>query len=209
MANESLSYAELKNWYDAFNTMISNYGGSISSLSIPAQNETAKATNVNNIYNKINEFLQDEYLQTQPSLYDSDYSIVSSGSTIKRTQSTPISNTASSITSIKCRNKVSYSCGTNGSGAQSSGTQSNGSNSSGTQTNGMDSEGTKVNTRCSSGSNTNLWNFNGWGCNFNFNHNGNNSNGTNSNGTNSNSNKSNTSKSSGAIYDILNANTSY
>lgn len=209
MANESLSYAELKNWYDTFNTMISKYGGSISSLAVPGQDEKVQAVNINNIYNKIDEFLKDEYLKTQPSLYNNDYSIVSSGSIIQRTQSTPVSNTASNITSIKCRNKVSYNCGTYSSGTQSSGTQTSGTQSSGTQSNGMNSSGTKVNTRCTSGSNTYLWNFNGGGCNFNYHGNGSNSNGTNSNGNNSNVTKSNVTKSSGAIYDILNANTSY
>lgn len=41
MAGEKLSYAEMKSWYDAFNDVITNYGGEITTLTPPAQGTKA------------------------------------------------------------------------------------------------------------------------------------------------------------------------
>lgn len=197
MAGESLSYTELKNWYDTFNTVISNYGGDIEQLIVPTQDK-AKPNDINNLLNKITELANEEYLSTQPTLYDTDYTITSKGEKIVRsTAATPISNTATNILSIKCRNKIQFSSGT-----CSSGKYSNGSFSSGVWGNVGKSNGTKSN-----GQNTNAGKTSA--C----------SNGTNSSGYNSYITRTNESNShgtktcgvcnSGTIADILNANTSY
>lgn len=206
MAGESLSYTELKNWYDTFNTVISNYGGNIEQLIVPTQGK-AKPNDINNLLNKITELANEEYLGTQPSLYLTDYSVVSSGSKILRSSITPISNTASNLSSISCRNKISYSCGTNSCGNKSNGSDNCGTWGNGTCSNGTCSNGTKgygANTNnsqptiCSSGT-----------CSSGTRSNGYNSKSTKSTSTKTNGVNSNSDKSNGAIYDILNANTSY
>lgn len=209
MAGESLNYSEIKNWYDVFNEVITKYGGNeIASLTLPEQGGKAQATDINNLYNKIAEFVADEYLGTQPTLYDTDYSIVSSGSLIMRINTTPISNTTSKLTEIQCRNKITYTSGTKANGSHDNGTKSNtacgkgtcssgsqvlgslscGSNSLGRKTSGRKSnghhvQGTKGNGTCTSG----------------YHSQGTHSNGDHSNGDNSN----------GTLIDIKNANTSY
>lgn len=197
MAGESLSYTELKNWYDTFNTVISNYGGDIEQLIVPTQDK-AKPNDINNLLNKITELANEEYLSTQPTLYDTDYTITSKGEKIVRsTAATPISNTATNILSIKCRNKIQFS-----SGACSSGKYSNGSFSSGVWGNIRKSNGTKSNGQDTNAGKT-------YTC-----PNGTNSSGSNSNGTQTNESNSHGIKTcgvcnSGTIADILNANTSY
>lgn len=126
MAGESLNYSEIKNWYDVFNEVITKYGGNeIASLTPPEQGGKAQPADINNLYNKISEFVADEYLGTQPTLYDTDYSVVSSGSLIIRTATTPISNTTSKLTEIQCRNKITYTSGAKSNGSHDNGTKSN------------------------------------------------------------------------------------
>lgn len=209
MAGESLNYSEIKNWYDVFNEVITKYGGNeITSLTPPEQGGKAQPADINNLYNKISEFVADEYLGTQPTLYDTDYSVVSSGSLIIRTATTPISNTTSKLTEIQCRNKITYT----------SGAKSNGSHDNGTKSNTACGKGA-----CSRGTKTNVWRSNGShslggktsGSKSNGSHsNGSNGNGTNTNGyhgqgTHSNGANSNGDNSNGALIDIKNANTSY
>ncbi len=198
MAGETLSYTELKNWYTTFNNVISNYGGNLSTKSVPSSGSKAVASNINNLFTAINEMANEEYLGTQSSLYSTDYTVVASGGKITRSSTTPISNTASKITQIKCRNKISYSCGTNNNGTNSDSYNYNGTCSSGSCSNGSCSYSTRM---CGSKSSGN------WS-------NGNNSNGSCSSGTNNNAANSDTSNSSGnqsngTKIDILNANTSY
>lgn len=67
MAGESLSLSEVINWYEAFNNVISNYGGGlISSITPPSLGDTAKASTINALYNTIDKFKSDEYLSTEP-----------------------------------------------------------------------------------------------------------------------------------------------
>ena len=159
MAGEILSLEELTNWYNKFNNVISNYGGgAIKSLEL-SSDITAKASDINNIYNKINEFKSDSYLSTQPQLYSDEYSLVSSGNLIVRSsQATPIQTTINGISQIKCRNKITYGSGTCSSGSLgqwcgnqrcSSGGKTynwyvNGWNTDGTQSNGSNSNGSKI-----------------------------------------------------------------
>lgn len=110
MAGEPLSLTELQGWYNAFNNIINNYsGGTITALTAPTEGAKALPSNINNLYGKINEFVNETYLGTQPSLYDTDYTIVSQGETITRTDATPIINTVANLSQIKCRNMSSYS----------------------------------------------------------------------------------------------------
>lgn len=218
MAGETLSYTELKNWYTIFNNVISNYGGSLSTKTVPSSGSQAIPSNVNNLFTAINEMANETYLGTQPSLYSTDYTVVASGNKINRSSITPVSSTASKITSIKCRNKISYSCGTNSSGTQSCGTNSNGTNSDGTwgnvsKSDGTHNNGTLTQGTCVQGSkNINSYNSgsnpNGTKS-YGYNSYLDRSNGTNSNGTNSCGTNSNVNKTNGSIIDILNANTSY
>jgi hypothetical protein len=54
----------LTNWYNTFNTFISNYGGgAISTLAVPSGKITA--SHINNLNSKITEFKNDEFLKTQ------------------------------------------------------------------------------------------------------------------------------------------------
>lgn len=208
MAGETLSYSELKDWYNAFNSVITNYGGEIANLIIPSQDK-ASPSDVNNLLNKITELANEEYLGTQPSLYITDYSVVAQGDKIQRSAAIPINDTANNIVSIKCRNTVTYSCGKHNSGVNSNGTNTDGMKVNTLCSSGTQSSGTKGCGNLSQGGNakitynsglydygtkSNLWNFQGWGC----------SSGTCNSGTNSNVNKTN-----GFIIDILNANTSY
>lgn len=199
MAGESLNYSEIKNWYDVFNEVITKYGGNeIASLTPPEQGGKAQPADINNLYNKISEFVADEYLGTQPTLYDTDYSIVSSGSLIIRTATTPISNTTSKLTEIQCRNKITYTSGAKSNGSHDNGTKSNTQCGKGTKGNGFKSNG-----NCTSGGR----HFGACGkgqkgngtCTSGYHGQGTKSNGDHSNGDNSN----------GTLIDIKNANTSY
>lgn len=199
MAGESLNYSEIKNWYDVFNEVITKYGGNeIASLTLPEQGGKAQPADINNLYNKISEFVADEYLGTQPTLYDTDYSVVSSGSLIIRTATTPISNTTSKLTEIQCRNKITYTSGTKSSGSHDNGSKSNTQCAKGAKSNGFNSNGNCTSGgrhfgACGKGQKSNGTNTNG------YHGQGTHSNGANSNGDNSN----------GALIDIKNANTSY
>ena len=199
MAGESLNYSEIKNWYDVFNEVITKYGGNeIASLTPPEQGGKAQPADINNLYNKISEFVADEYLGTQPTLYDTDYSVVSSGSLIIRTATTPISNTTSKLTEIQCRNKITYTSGAKSNGSHDNGTKSNTQCGKGTRGNGFKSNG-----NCTSGGR----HFGACGkgqkgngtCTSGYHGQGTKSNGDHSNGDNSN----------GTLIDIKNANTSY
>ena len=62
---DKILLSELKDWYTIWNQVISNYGGGlISTLTTPG-GSPAKATDVNALFNKIDEFKQDEYLKTE------------------------------------------------------------------------------------------------------------------------------------------------
>ena len=199
MAGESLNYSEIKNWYDVFNEVITKYGGNeIASLTPPEQGGKAQPADINNLYNKISEFVADEYLGTQPTLYDTDYSVVSSGSLIIRTATTPISNTTSKLTEIQCRNKITYTSGAKSNGSHDNGTKSNTQCGKGAKSNGFKSNG-----NCTSGGR----HFGA--CGKGYKSNGTNTSGYHGQGTKSNGDHSNGDNSNGTLIDIKNANTSY
>ncbi len=116
MAGESLSLSELKDWYAKFDAVVTNYGGgALSKLGVP-DGGTVVTSDINNLYNQITAFRNDTYFKTQPTLYATDYSIVSAGTKILRSQVTPISTTVTGIAKIKCRNDAAYNHGTNSHG---------------------------------------------------------------------------------------------
>ena len=63
MAGESLSLSELRNWYTAFNNVISNYASEIGVLPTPDWG-TAIPSDLNALYDKIDAFKSDTYLKT-------------------------------------------------------------------------------------------------------------------------------------------------
>lgn len=165
MANEQLSYDELKSWYDAFNTMISKYGGDISELTIPADKSHTSASETNKIFNKIEEFTTDEYLKTQLTLYDTDYTLVAAGTKMIRSSLDPIATTATNISAIKCRNSATNTNGYNGNGTNRNGTKGNGRKSNNSQTynwnvNGSHTNGSDSNGAYQNGSKIDILNAN-------------------------------------------------
>lgn len=42
-------YSDIKNWYDVFNSLASNYSNGITTLTIPASGSKISATNINNL----------------------------------------------------------------------------------------------------------------------------------------------------------------
>lgn len=129
MAGESLSLSELKQWYAAFDAVVTAHGGgALSTLGVP-DGGTAVPSDINNLYNQITAFRNDTYFKTQPTLYATDYSLVSAGTLIQRNVVTPITTTVTGIARIKCRNEATNSSGTNSHGANNHGTCTRGDNS--------------------------------------------------------------------------------
>jgi hypothetical protein len=76
---------EISDWYQIFNTVINKYGGEKISNIVPPTNSSLISTeHINNLYNTIDAFKEDEYLSTEPQLYASDYNIISSGTKLIR-----------------------------------------------------------------------------------------------------------------------------
>ena len=197
---------DLKSWYTSLNSIISSYGGSIATLTVPGNNQKIEDTDVNNFYNKITEMKSDTYLKTQTSIYPT-YSVVSSGTKIVSNVGTTMSSSVGSsyLGKIKCRNNATNSSGTCQHDTCSHSTNSNVvkgnvNKDNVNHTNSRHSHGT-----CSNSNNGNVIQFNGGcyysTCNYSRNFRGTNgfwyyeqgfnSHGTCSHSTNSNVNKSN------------------
>lgn len=58
-------YSDLKNWYDVFNNLASNYSNGISTLTVPSSSSKISASNINNLNDKIDAFRADYYLGTK------------------------------------------------------------------------------------------------------------------------------------------------
>lgn len=204
MAGESLSLSELKGWYTSFNNVIKAYGGgAIAALSTPDGGVVVPA-DINNLYSKITEFKNDTYFKTQPSLYPSSYTNVTSGSKVSRSAITPITTAITGINKIKCRNNATNNYGTHTHGEHGNVTCTNTwwsiQNSNGTRQHGGTCAVAK-NHRGAMGVDV-----------FSFDTNGNNWNTycswtQHSHGTYSHSQKSNSYKSNTTVIDILNAHT--
>ena len=98
-----IDYTDLKSKYNSFNTFITNYGGSITKLTVPA-NSPAKvnASDINNLNGKINEFKADTYLKTKADWWVNK--TVTAGNLAYASDWTNINTTISNFAKVKCRN---------------------------------------------------------------------------------------------------------
>lgn len=107
--NNPIAASDVTNWYNSINSTISSFGGGIGQLSNPAGGGVSiKATDINNLVNKLNELKRDEYL-SQVS-YGS-YSSVSVGQIIRASDWTGINSSISNLAGVKCRNRATNSDG--------------------------------------------------------------------------------------------------
>lgn len=187
---DKAAYSDVKNWYDTFNNLASNYSNGIGTLAVPSAGARINASDINNLHSKINSFRSDAYLGTQAGWWPTGTN-VSAGAQITNGSLSSILTTVSNASRVKCRNTA-----TNSKGAQSNGTRNNGACEWGTWENvdkscGGHGYGRKSNGRRSSGYHWNGDRGNGvWG-------NVSQSNGANGDGTNSHGNHS-----SGTVIDI-------
>lgn len=186
--------SDLINWYTVFNNFIASYGGDIPQLAVP-DGSKIRATDVNALYVKTNEFKTDEYLKAEPDLWIGG-TAVTSGTLIKPAQITDsINRTITNMGVVKCRNNATNYFGAN----------ANGNNDCGTKYCGM-----KTNIACTNGTYQDALNSSGVRgvyapipCTS-----GMNSCGSNSNGVNGHTSKSHGDKSNTTIIDLRNANSS-
>ena len=156
--------SDLINWYTVFNNFIASYGGDIPQLTVP-DGSKIRATDVNALYTKTNEFKADEYLKAEPDLWIRG-SAVTSGTLIKPAQITDsISRTITNMGVVKCRNNATNYFGANANGNNDCGNKycgmkvnvsfTNGEHMDVMNSSGTKSNGTKGNTICTSGTKAN------------------------------------------------------
>lgn len=151
--NNQIAASDITNWYNSINSTIRSFGGGIGQLSNPAGDGVSiKATDINNLVNKLNELKRDEYL-SQAS-YGS-YSSVSVGQIIRASDWTGINSSISSLAGVKCRNRATYTNGT------SSTTNGNGVCRNGCDWNGTDGHDGMWANSCTNGWYDNSSNSNG------------------------------------------------
>lgn len=153
---QKAEYSDLINWYQVFNTFISNYGGpnaaeleedanatGISQLTVPSSGAKIQATDVTNLTAKIEEFKTDTYLKTEPDLWVSD-SEAAVGVPIRPIAITSgISTTITNMEQVVCRNLATNSYDLKAYTNKNNYPKENGKNSCGVQY-----------VKCSSGKNT-------------------------------------------------------
>lgn len=161
MAGEPLSLTELKEWYTALNTVITNYsGGTISTLTAPADAAKVLPTDINNAYDRIQAMKDDEFLGTQN--FYSTFTKVAQGEIVERADAAPIVETTKKITAIKCRNTTTYTNQYHSHTEKNNTAMENGTQSHGNQTNGSNSQGTHGNQNNANGQYYNSSKSNGW-----------------------------------------------
>ena len=102
--DKPIIYTDLKSKYDSFNTFITNYGGSIAKLTVPANSpHLVDDADINNLNGKINEFKADTYLKTQTSWWVNK--TVSAGALAYASDWTNINTTITNFAKVKCRNQ--------------------------------------------------------------------------------------------------------
>lgn len=57
-------YSDLKNWYDTFNSLATNYSNNLTALTVPSSGSKISATNINNLHSRIAAFRSDKFLGT-------------------------------------------------------------------------------------------------------------------------------------------------
>lgn len=139
--NSSILYTDLKSKYDSFNTFITNYGGSITKLTVPA-NSPAKvnASDINNLNGKINEFKADTYLKTKADWWVNK--TVTAGNLAYASDWTNINTTISNFAKVKCRNQGTYSNGNHSHNCNTQGTHTHNCNTYGTYSHNCNTQGT-------------------------------------------------------------------
>lgn len=148
-----IDYTDLKSKYDSFNTFITNYGGSIAKLTVPA-NSPAKvnASDINNLNGKINEFKADTYLKTKADWWVNK--TVTAGNLAYASDWTNINTTISNFAKVKCRNQGTYSNGNHSHNCNTQGYH-NQSCSDGTHSHNCNPHGTHGNNCSNGGCNNN------------------------------------------------------
>lgn len=133
-------YSDMQYWYNTLNTILTNYGGNLGTLSVPAQDKI-DASDINTLKNKIDAMQQDEYLGSVSSMYTT-YNVVNQGTLITATTSTQYNTVINNLNNtIKCRNIAT--------------------NSNTTKSHGTNSHVDKTNTTYSHGNNTHSNNYHG------------------------------------------------
>lgn len=102
--------SDMRSWYTRLNTIISNYGPSLGTLTVPNAGKIAEASDVNNVVYKLNSMKSDAYLGYDQSLYTA-YSTVSVGQIITATTGTQLNTVITNLERIKCRNDATKANG--------------------------------------------------------------------------------------------------
>lgn len=165
-AGSEILQADIASIYNSFNTFIANYGGSITSLSVPSQNTTIYATALNNLNTKVNEFKSDTYLGTQSAWWIAANN-AAIGDLIEASDLTNINTTIGNFSKVKCRNDAFNSHSTNSHSSKADGKNSYSNNSNGSNSHSQKSNGQNYNSAQGNGSHSNGSNSNGscthWG----------------------------------------------
>lgn len=180
--NSTILSSDLQSLYSDFNTFIQNRAHNvISSLTIPAANKLAEASDINNLNDKITEFQTDEYLGTKASWWiRADVSI---GDLI-----TPVTNILTTIDNFAlavCRNLATNNKGQNTQHCDANGNHGQCCNTNSTNANCCKTNSTNANCCKTNSTNANCCNTNSTNTNC-CNSNGNNANCCNTNGNNGN-----------------------
>lgn len=138
-------YSDMQYWYNTLNTILTNYGGSLGTLSVPTQDKI-DASDINTLKTKIDAMKQDEYLGSVSSMYTT-YNVVNQGTLITATTSSQYNTLINNLkNTIKCRNLATNSNTTKSHGKNShtdktNSTYSHGSNWNENNPNGIQSQG--------------------------------------------------------------------
>ena len=155
--------SDMRSWYTRLNAIISKYGGGvITTMTVPAVNKKAQASDVNTIVAKLNQMKADQFLGSVPSMYTA-YSVVAVGDYIRVTTGQQLNTVITNLEAIKCRNRATNAYGVNSNtcknGANivgcSNGTCGNGANGNSANGNGANGNGTCHNQTCNNGAHGN------------------------------------------------------
>lgn len=139
-------YSDMQYWYNTLNTILTNYGGNLGTLSVPTQDKI-DASDINTLKTKVDAMQQDEYLGSVSSMYTT-YNVVNQGTLITATTSSQYNTLINNLNNtIKCRNlatnsNTTQSHGTNSHTDKTNTTYSHGSNNHGNNPNGANAAGT-------------------------------------------------------------------
>lgn len=122
----------LNNIYNNINNTITRYtNGGISSETIPTRS-SIEASDINNLFSRIDSMKNDYYLSTKPSLFV-NYASVNRGEKIVSLTKNNLDTMVTNFSTIVCKNSYSHN-----NGSKSNGRNSNGGNYNGSCPNGDD-----------------------------------------------------------------------